>query len=159
MPPPSRDNASLDPTSRGSRYLSCASSTCSLPSRVRARRAKMSRISCVRSMTLRSSRLCSSRSCAGDNSLSKIDDVDVGFGGRLRQHVDFAAAEKRRRIGLRAILQHAQHHARAGGVGESCQFFERMFGVDPPRAAGDQTNQRGPLHEHGTPASRSTGKP
>ena len=53
MPPPSRDSAVPDPTSRGSRYFSCASSTCSLPSRVRARRAKMSRISCVRSMTLR----------------------------------------------------------------------------------------------------------
>ena len=33
---------------------SCASSTCSLPSRLWARCAKMSRISCVRSMTLRS---------------------------------------------------------------------------------------------------------
>ena len=40
MPPPSRDSASLDPTSRGNRYFNCASSTCSLPSRVRARRAK-----------------------------------------------------------------------------------------------------------------------
>src|SRR6185436_13198497 len=64
--------ASLDPTSRGRRYFSWASSTCSLPSRVRARRAKISRINCVRSTTLRSSRLFSSRSCAGDNSLSKI---------------------------------------------------------------------------------------
>ena len=53
MPPPSRDSASPAPTSRGSRYFSCASSTCSLPSRVRARRAKMSRISCVRSTILR----------------------------------------------------------------------------------------------------------
>ena len=44
-----------DPASRGNRYSSWASSTCALPSRVRARFAKMSRISCVRSMTLRSS--------------------------------------------------------------------------------------------------------
>ena len=73
MPPPSRDSSDPAPTSRGSRYFSCASSTCSLPSRVRARRAKMSRISCVRSTTLHvDRRFCSSRSCAGDSSLSKI---------------------------------------------------------------------------------------
>ena len=46
-----RDSA-LAPTSRGSRYFSCASSTCHLPSRVRARRANISRINCVRSTTL-----------------------------------------------------------------------------------------------------------
>ena len=31
IPPPSRDSALLDPTRRGSRYFSCASSTCHLP--------------------------------------------------------------------------------------------------------------------------------
>ena len=72
MPPPSRDSARPAPTSRGSRYFSCANSTWRLPSRVRARLAKMSRMSCVRSITLRSSRLVTSRSCAGDNSLSKM---------------------------------------------------------------------------------------
>ena len=72
MPPPRRDSAALEPTSRGSRYLSCASSTCSLPSRVRARRAKMSRMSCVRSTTFRSSASSRLRSCAGLSSLSKI---------------------------------------------------------------------------------------
>ena len=77
MPPPSRDSAVLDPTSRGSRYFSCASSTCSLPSRVRARRAKMSRISCVRSRTLRSSAFSRLRSCAGRQLVVEDDDVDV----------------------------------------------------------------------------------
>src|SRR5438034_1096356 len=72
IPPPSRDSAAADPTRRGSRYLSCASSTCSLPSRVRARRAKMSRIGCVRSTTLRSSAFSRLRSCAGESSLSKM---------------------------------------------------------------------------------------
>ena len=70
MPPPSRDKAVLDPASRGSRYFSCASSTCRLPSRVRARRAKMSRMSCVRSMTLRSSPSPRCRSWLGVSSLS-----------------------------------------------------------------------------------------
>ena len=85
MPPPSRDSAAPEPTSRGSRYLSCASSTCHLPSRVRARRAKMSRISCVRSITLRSSRSSSCRSCAGRELVVEDHDVDVRFGARRRE--------------------------------------------------------------------------
>ena len=72
MPPPSRDSAVAEPTRRGSRYFSCASSTWSLPSRVRARRAKMSRMSCVRSTTFRSSAVSRLRSCAGVSSLSKM---------------------------------------------------------------------------------------
>ena len=72
MPPPRRDKAADAPTKRGSRYRNCASSTWSLPSRVRARRAKMSRMSWVRSMT-RSSRIFSMlRSWAGVSSLSKM---------------------------------------------------------------------------------------
>ena len=72
------------PTSRGSRYFSCASSTCSLPSRVRARRAKMSRISCVRSTTLRSSASSRLRSCAGRQLVVEDDDVDVELRRTLR---------------------------------------------------------------------------
>ena len=44
MPPPSLSRWLHWPASRGSRYWCWASSTCSCPSRVRARRAKMSRI-------------------------------------------------------------------------------------------------------------------
>ena len=72
MPAPRRDNAAPAPTSLGSRYLSWANSTCHLPSRVRARRAKMSRISWVRSTTARSSFFSSWRSCTGVSSLSKM---------------------------------------------------------------------------------------
>ena len=58
MPPPSRDSAvARSRPAAAAGTCSCASSTCSLPSRVRARRAKMSRISCVRSTTLRPTRL------------------------------------------------------------------------------------------------------
>ena len=56
MPPARRESEVSRCARRGSRYLSCASSTWSLPSRVEARCAKMSRISWVRSMTRRSSR-------------------------------------------------------------------------------------------------------
>ena len=72
IPPPSRDKATPAPTNRGSRYSSCASSTCNLPSRVLARVAKMSRMSCVRSSTRRSSTRSRLRSCAGLSSLLKI---------------------------------------------------------------------------------------
>ena len=72
MPPPSRDSPSSRCARRGSRYFSCASSTCSLPSRERARWAKMSRISCVRSITRSSSRSAMLRACAGERSWSKI---------------------------------------------------------------------------------------
>ena len=78
------------------------------------------------------------------------DQVGVGFGRGVRQHVDLAAAEKRRRIRFRTILQDAQHHARARGFGEAAELFKRMFGVDPPRAAGHEADERGPLYQHWT---------
>ena len=81
------------------------------------------------------------------------DDVGVGFGRGLRQHVDLAAAEERGRVGLGTILQHAQDDAGARGLGEAGELFEGMFRVDPPRAAGDQTDERCPLHQHGTPCT------
>ena len=65
IPPPRRDNDAPCPESRGSRYRSCASSTCTLPSRVWARRANISRMSWVRSMTLRSVTSEMARACAG----------------------------------------------------------------------------------------------
>ena len=80
MPPPRRDSAVPEPASRGSRYLSCASSTCHLPSRVRARRAKMSRISCVRSTTLRSRRVLEMAQLRRRQLVVDDDHVDVGLG-------------------------------------------------------------------------------
>jgi hypothetical protein len=53
-------------------YFSCASSTWSLPSRVSARCAKMSRMSCVRSSTLRSVTAAMDVAWAGARSRSKI---------------------------------------------------------------------------------------
>ena len=109
MPPPSRDSAALEPTSRGSRYFSCASSTCSLPSRVRARRAKMSRMSWVRSTTLRPSASSRLRSCAGLSSLSKMTTSTSSSSHDGGERLDLAAAEERRRIRPRPLLQHAEN--------------------------------------------------
>jgi len=50
-PEPMRESDAPSPARRGRRYLSMASSTCSLPSAVFARRAKMFKISAVRSST------------------------------------------------------------------------------------------------------------
>lgn len=64
------------PESRGSRYLFCASSTCSLPSLVFARWAKMSRIRALRSSTGTPMISSSARILPGESSLSNITMVD-----------------------------------------------------------------------------------
>ena len=109
MPPPSRDNAAPAPTSRGNMYFSCASSTCSLPSRVRARREKMSRMSCVRSTTLRSRRSLEVSELRRRQLV--VEDHDVGAGldaAPSRACRALPRAEKRRGIRLRTLLEHAQ---------------------------------------------------
>ncbi len=54
IPPISLDMTLPFPVNRGNRYFSCASSTCTFPSLLWARRAKMSRISWERSITFNS---------------------------------------------------------------------------------------------------------
>ena len=72
MPPVRRDSIVSFSMQARQRYWSCASSTCSLPSRLCARCAKMSRISCVRSMTLRSVDFADRARLRGRESGSKI---------------------------------------------------------------------------------------
>ncbi len=79
------------------------------------------------------------------------DQVGVGLGRRRGQHLDLAAAEERRGVGPRAFLQDAHDDARAGGLGQAAEFLEGMFRIDPPRAAGDESDQRCSLDERGTP--------
>jgi len=71
MPPPSWDMDLPRPVRRGSMYSSCASSTWSWPSRVRAWRAKMSRINWVRSRTRQGSAASRLRNWVGERSWSK----------------------------------------------------------------------------------------
>ena len=70
------------------------------------------------------------------------DDVDVGLGGGGGQRGDLAGAEKRRGIRLRALLQHAQHHLGARGLGQAGQLVERSLGIEPARTARDQADER-----------------
>ena len=71
-PPAWRDIDSPQPRSRGSRYSSCASSTCALPSRLLACWLKMSRMTAVRSMTLTFTTSSSARRWLGASSVSAI---------------------------------------------------------------------------------------
>ena len=73
MPPPRRSRCVHCPASLGSRYSCCANSTCRRPSLVRARCAKTSRISAVRSMTFAPpSSFSRLRCCVGVSSSSQI---------------------------------------------------------------------------------------
>ena len=73
------------------------------------------------------------------------DDVDVQFGAGGGDHVDLAAAEKGRGIRLGPFLQHAQDDRCARRFGQAAQFVERAFGIEPLRASGDETDERGAL--------------
>src|SRR5438876_850034 len=84
MPPPRRSRWLHCPTSRGSRYESWASSTWSCPSLVRARWAKMSRMSAVRSMTRKPSAWVRLRSWTGDSASSEMSRL----ASRLRELPD-----------------------------------------------------------------------
>ena len=72
-------------------------------------------------------------------------DVDAGLGARRGQRRHLARTEKRRRIGLGPLLQHAQHDLGAGGFGQPRELLERAFGFHAPGAAGDQPDKRRPL--------------
>ena len=144
------------PTSRGIRYCSCASSTCSLPSRVRARLAKMSRMSCVRSSTLRSSAFSRLRSCAGLSSLSKIDDV--GVESRRRQPRAVRACRCRGRSRDPASAAPASRAARRPRPRPTPVRRARrgMFGIEAAGRAADQPDERRALAANR--ASRALGR-
>ena len=141
MPPPSRDNAVPLPARRGSRYFNCASSTCHLPSRVRARRAKMSRINWVRSMTLRSSLFSSWRSWAGVSSLSKITTIDVRFRAGGGKACDLPGADERCRVRPGTFLKHSERDGCARSQRQASQLVERLIGVDTTLGARDETDE------------------
>ena len=142
MPPPSRDSQSPEPTSRGIRYLSCASSTWSWPSRVRARRAKMSRISCVRSRTAMPGFLLEVAQLRRAQLVVDDDEIDVQLGARLRQHPDLAAAQVERGVGRGPLLDETQHDIRAGGAGQTVELFEAVLGGRTGDDAGGETDER-----------------
>ena len=76
------------------------------------------------------------------------DNVDAGLGRGRRQHLDFAFAEKRRRIRLGAFLLHAQDDVRVGGGGKPGEFLECLVGIEMSRRVFEETDQRRSLTHH-----------
>ena len=92
------------PRIRGRLYSSCASSTWSLPSALRACCAKMSRISCVRSTTRAWSASSSERCWVGlSSSSTRSTSAAASRVGHL-QLAQLALADERPRVGMRAVL-------------------------------------------------------
>ena len=98
--------------------MSCASSTWSLPSLVRARWAKMSRISAVRSMTRTSER--PREVPLLDRRQGVVGDQEPGAQSpRERPHLlHLALPEVEARVALAALLDDAGQNFGAGGLGE-----------------------------------------
>ena len=118
MPPVRRESESSFWARRGIAYFSCASSTWSLPSRLSARWAKMSRMSCVRSMTLRSVCLAMPLACAGVSSRSKTSTLASSSHGPDDDLLELALAHHEPRIDALAQLHDGVGHLRPGGARE-----------------------------------------
>ena len=95
------------------RYLSWAISTWSLPSRVAARWAKMSRMSWVRSMNLSSAPVAAARERAwlGFRSWSRHQHVRTLAQGSDKDLIQLARPDEGARVGFAAALHHPAHHA------------------------------------------------
>ena len=136
MPPPSRESASLDPASRGSRYCSCASSTCSWPfARARAPREDVeNQLGAIDDAPA----AAPLRGCApapGVSSLSTMTSVDAGFVAGERERLGLAAADERRRIGARAVPATARSTTSAPAARARPASSSRMMSGSTDREA------------------------
>ena len=142
MPPPSWDMDLPSPVSRGSMYSSCASSTCNWPSRVRAWRAKMSRINWVRSSTRQGSAASRLRSCVGERSWSKstrsasAEAATPAISSTLPEPTRVAGS----RLGA-ALHQLGSHHA-AGARDQLAKLGQRLLGVEAGEPTGVTARRR-----------------
>ena len=120
---------------------SCASSTCSLPSCERARCAKMSRISPVRSSTRQPSARSRLRSCEGLSAWLKMTSAaSCAPYGRLDLG-QLAGADEMRGIGAVALAEDELHRIAARGQHQLLEFAgiflraaARQFEVNEHRA-------------------------
>ncbi len=128
-PPACRDIDSPQPRRRGSRYSSCASSTCALPSRLLACWLKMSRITAVRSMTLTFTMSSSARRWLGASSVSATTVSAPSACDDPAKLIGLALAEVGAGIRMRALLQQAVEHPGAGRLGERRQLAQRVVGI------------------------------
>ncbi len=90
-----------------------------------ARLAKMSRINSVRSRTFRPVAFSRLRVCPGLRSLSKKITSAISAWARAASSCDLALAQVGCRVGRFAALRELADDVRAGGLGETFQFFQR----------------------------------
>src|SRR6266702_3761128 len=117
-PPACRASDSPQPRSRGIRYSSWASTTCALPSLLRACWAKMSRMSAVRSTTFTLTTPSSRRSWLGVSSPSQ-----------MTVSAPAPATSAASSEALPAPMYEASQHERSRGLGEPGQFTQRVLGA------------------------------
>ena len=110
---------------------------------VRARRAKMSRISWVRSRTLRLVSCSRLRPWAGESSSSKIKEVTCFSPHSAGDLLGLALADIEGRRGLLQLLDNGIHHLRAGGGGELTKLGQRILDIPTADSLTFQTDENG----------------
>ena len=131
MPPPSRDSAVADPTSRGSRYLQLRELDLQLAfARPRAAREDVEdQLRAVEHLALE--RRLEVAQLRRRQLVVEDDDVDARP-RRTRRRATSTLPLPRNVAGsgLAPLLQHAQHDVGAGSGGETGELVERMFGIE-----------------------------
>ena len=119
--------------------------TCRRASLVRARAAKMSRMTSWRSMTARLPVRCSQLRCwAGESSLSiTMQSASSSFARAISR---LPLAQQVARIGLAHENQLGLHHGNAQGLHQLLQFLQQRGGILLFTAIKISANQQGPLH-------------
>ena len=144
-PPRWRSRWDQPPARRGSRCSSCAISTCTRPSAVMARRAKMARITSVRSSTGTPHSSWRLRCWRGVSwSLqSTAGHLQLGEVGREGGH--HAGAEERRRMRLAQRDQAPLEHLGAERPGQFLELVELDVALLALVASGDRADDDDPL--------------
>ena len=119
------------PRMRGRLYSSCASSTWSFPSADVACWAKMSRISCVRSIDARVERVLEEPLLGRIELVVDEQALRVGVGEPLLQLLELALADVGALRRPRAVLDDGADRLDAGRPGELADLGELLLRVDP----------------------------
>ena len=116
MPPARRESESSLWVSRGSRYLSCASSTWSLPSRALRALGEDVEDELRAVEDLEAGLLGDVAACEGVRSLVEDEQVRPELHRAQDQLLELAPADEVARVGLPAHLEHRVQHLDAGGA-------------------------------------------
>jgi len=128
MPPFCRSRWVQPLTSRLARCESCASSTCSLPSKLRARCAKISKNQAVRSNTRRPVSFSRLRSWLGVRVWSNQNDIRVVFLCTGAYFLGLARSDEVLRIRTRARSKH-QADSNVPADAAKAEKFSRVIGI------------------------------